>query len=147
MTCNAGTKTRTRLCNNPSPSGGGSSCSGISSQSTSCNNGACPGIEKLYQSIFGFQNKDDKHVLDILFSFVIHFLYLSAPCSSNPCQNGGTCSVCPNVNLCPERWTCQCQPHCKGRQCEICKPTPKPSSNKIKSKSPTNVNIKVLVYC
>uniref|UniRef100_A0A8W8KZK8 SUEL-type lectin domain-containing protein n=1 Tax=Magallana gigas TaxID=29159 RepID=A0A8W8KZK8_MAGGI len=40
--CASGTKSRSRSCNNPAPSGGGSYCSGSSSSSTSCNTHYCP---------------------------------------------------------------------------------------------------------
>ncbi|XP_078326862.1 coadhesin-like [Crassostrea virginica] len=40
--CASGTKSRSRSCNNPAPSGGGSYCSGSSSSSTSCNTHNCP---------------------------------------------------------------------------------------------------------
>ena len=45
-TCGGGTKKRTRTCTNPKPFGGGSSCSGASTQTVSCNTGCCPGKEK-----------------------------------------------------------------------------------------------------
>ena len=51
MTCGDGTKSRSRSCNNPAPFGGGTECSGDSTQSASCNNGACPGIEDISQPI------------------------------------------------------------------------------------------------
>ena len=44
-TCGGGTKKRTRTCTNPKPFGGGSSCSGASTQTISCNTGCCPGKE------------------------------------------------------------------------------------------------------
>ena len=40
-TCGGGQQTRTRLCNNPAPSGGGSDCTGDSQQTQACNTGAC----------------------------------------------------------------------------------------------------------
>lgn len=42
VTCGGGLKYRSRTCTNPSPSGGGSSCSGSSTQSASCNSDPCP---------------------------------------------------------------------------------------------------------
>ena len=39
--CGGGTKTRTRSCTNPSPQNGGASCSGATTESTSCNTHAC----------------------------------------------------------------------------------------------------------
>jgi len=40
-TCGGGQQTRTRLCNNPAPSGGGSDCAGDSQQTQACNTDAC----------------------------------------------------------------------------------------------------------
>ncbi|XP_074659491.1 MAM and LDL-receptor class A domain-containing protein 1-like [Tubulanus polymorphus] len=42
VTCGDGTKTRTRTCTNPTPYNGGAVCVGDASESTSCNDGACP---------------------------------------------------------------------------------------------------------
>ena len=41
-TCGGGKATRTRMCNNPSPSGGGSDCAGGSKQTKNCNSKTCP---------------------------------------------------------------------------------------------------------
>ncbi|CAG5863670.1 unnamed protein product [Menidia menidia] len=41
--CGGGQKTRVRLCNSPSPSKGGQSCPGDSTQLSRCNTQACPG--------------------------------------------------------------------------------------------------------
>ena len=43
LTCGNGSQTRMRTCTNPPPSAGGAACSGISSQSQSCNTRQCPG--------------------------------------------------------------------------------------------------------
>ena len=40
-TCGGGQQTRTRQCNNPAPSGGGSDCTGDSQQTQDCNTDAC----------------------------------------------------------------------------------------------------------
>ncbi|XP_056009334.1 SCO-spondin-like, partial [Ostrea edulis] len=40
--CGSGTRSRSRSCNNPAPSGGGQYCSGSSSSSSSCNTHNCP---------------------------------------------------------------------------------------------------------
>ncbi|XP_067023737.1 coadhesin-like [Acropora muricata] len=45
LTCGNGSQTRRRTCTNPPPSTGGAACSGISSQSQSCNTEQCPGID------------------------------------------------------------------------------------------------------
>ncbi|XP_076472602.1 hemicentin-1-like [Babylonia areolata] len=42
-TCGTGTKTRTRACDNPAPSNGGSDCSGSGTDSSNCNTQGCPG--------------------------------------------------------------------------------------------------------
>ncbi|CAD5118464.1 DgyrCDS7169 [Dimorphilus gyrociliatus] len=42
VTCGAGTRGRTRQCNNPSPSEGGSECSGSGGDSEECTMSACP---------------------------------------------------------------------------------------------------------
>lgn len=39
--CGGGTRQRTRICNNPTPSCGGSNCDGSSTESQSCNTQAC----------------------------------------------------------------------------------------------------------
>jgi hypothetical protein len=41
VTCTIGTKTRTRLCNNPTPQNGGANCSGLSEDLQDCNAGYC----------------------------------------------------------------------------------------------------------
>ena len=40
--CGTGSKSRTRLCNNPVPSKGGSGCSGVSTDTVYCHTEACP---------------------------------------------------------------------------------------------------------
>ena len=42
-TCGNGTLTLNRSCTNPSPYCGGSYCSGLSVNQTTCNSGCCPG--------------------------------------------------------------------------------------------------------
>ena len=42
-TCGGGQRTRQRFCDSPAPSGGGSECSGRSSQQRTCNTADCPG--------------------------------------------------------------------------------------------------------
>ena len=42
VTCGGGQRSRQRSCNNPAPSGGGSDCSGSSSQQEDCNSVNCP---------------------------------------------------------------------------------------------------------
>ncbi len=41
VSCGGGTQTRTRTCTNPAPANGGAACVGSSSESQSCNTGAC----------------------------------------------------------------------------------------------------------
>ena len=43
VSCGSGSKTRTRECNSPPPSGGGSYCSGRSSQTATCEEKECRG--------------------------------------------------------------------------------------------------------
>ena len=43
QTCGTGSKSRTRTCTNPAPSGGGSKCVGSSSETADCNSNTCPG--------------------------------------------------------------------------------------------------------
>ena len=49
-TCGDGTRIRSRRCDNPPPSGGGLDCPGDSTQTSSCNEGPCPSITKLFAS-------------------------------------------------------------------------------------------------
>ena len=42
-TCGGGSQTRTRSCNNPSPTDSGAQCVGENSESQPCNTGGCPG--------------------------------------------------------------------------------------------------------
>ena len=43
VTCGGGQRTRQRLCNNPTPSGGGSNCIGSNNDQQTCNTINCPG--------------------------------------------------------------------------------------------------------
>ena len=43
VTCGDGQRTRQRSCDNPSPSGGGSDCSGNNTHRENCNIANCPG--------------------------------------------------------------------------------------------------------
>ncbi len=52
-----GTKTRTRLCNNPEPEYFGQSCPGTSSSSESCSKSPCPGQFEV-QSHFDTKNQN-----------------------------------------------------------------------------------------
>jgi hypothetical protein len=42
LSCGGGTQSRTRLCNHPAPSNGGSVCLGQGSETTACNEQHCP---------------------------------------------------------------------------------------------------------
>ena len=46
-TCGAGTRIRSRKCDNPLPSNGGLDCPGDSTQTSSCTEGPCPSKEFL----------------------------------------------------------------------------------------------------
>lgn len=46
-TCGTGSQSRSRPCNNPTPTGGGQNCTGDSSQAKSCKIKSCPGEEFL----------------------------------------------------------------------------------------------------
>ena len=43
VSCEGGTKTRDRTCDNPAPDTGGAPCAGSNTETTNCNNKACPG--------------------------------------------------------------------------------------------------------
>ena len=43
VTCGNGTSTRSRTCNNPTPSAGGKACQGRHTHTRICNNKPCPG--------------------------------------------------------------------------------------------------------
>ncbi len=55
LTCGGGTQSRTRLCNNPTPTGDGKTCNGPSSQTQICNNITCP-IGKYYNLSISFND-------------------------------------------------------------------------------------------
>ena len=56
-TCGNGTKTRARKCNNPPPSGGGSSCIGDMEEIKTCDAGYCPS-ECIEQTIDTTESKN-----------------------------------------------------------------------------------------
>ena len=41
QTCDAGTQTRQRACNNPIPANGGAMCVGLASETQACDDGPC----------------------------------------------------------------------------------------------------------
>lgn len=43
VACGGGTKTRSRVCNNPAPAHGGSDCAGSADDTVACNSAPCPG--------------------------------------------------------------------------------------------------------
>ena len=47
VTCGNGSRTRSRECDLPEPSGGGSPCSGESQQTVECKEITCPGMSLL----------------------------------------------------------------------------------------------------
>lgn len=51
-TCGTGSQSRSRPCNNPTPTGGGQNCTGDSSQAKSCKIKSCPGEEFLLCTCF-----------------------------------------------------------------------------------------------
>ena len=63
LSCGGGTKIRTRTCTNPKPFGGGDTCPGSSSSSTTCNNRECPSKLSFPRTLFQFlvfQNTSNK---------------------------------------------------------------------------------------
>ena len=51
VTCTIGTKTRTRLCNNPTPQNGGASCLGLGQDMMNCSTGTCSNISELLKKL------------------------------------------------------------------------------------------------
>ena len=43
VTCGAGQRSRSRACDSPAPSNGGSPCPGLADQTEACNTHTCPG--------------------------------------------------------------------------------------------------------
>ena len=43
VSCEGGTKTRDRTCDNPAPDTDGTPCAGSNTETTNCNNKVCPG--------------------------------------------------------------------------------------------------------
>ena len=50
--CDGGNKTKTRTCNNPAPSCGGSNCIGESIETVECNTNPCVGMYTLHTFIY-----------------------------------------------------------------------------------------------
>ena len=44
VTCGSGSQARSRECNSPAPSNGGSTCTGVATQTKDCEKTACPGM-------------------------------------------------------------------------------------------------------
>ena len=66
--CGAGTKTRTRKCNNPAPAYGGANCVGDTTQSTACKFRECPGGYCCYVSVILHKDNTDTQIHKIFTS-------------------------------------------------------------------------------
>ena len=69
-TCDTGSMSRSRSCNNPYPAYGGSYCSGYSSESANCNTNTCPGKAILHINAIKTYSRFD---LFYLYSFIKSF--------------------------------------------------------------------------
>ena len=81
--CDGGTRSRVRSCNNPTPTQGGAECQGESMDTEQCNTHGCPGITTLlgHYSISHFKaellRSDLKNILgyfETTHQFISHYL-------------------------------------------------------------------------
>lgn len=80
-TCGTGSQSRSRPCNNPTPTGGGQNCTGDSSQAKSCKIKSCPGEEFLLcVSFYEGQTKCSVYVNDETKSRVLNLYCNFALC-------------------------------------------------------------------
>ena len=72
VTCGNGSRTRSRECNAPEPSGGGSPCSGESNQTDECKEITCPGRSLLlfWWSSLMWSVFNHKHIVLLCFWYV-----------------------------------------------------------------------------
>lgn len=63
-----------------------------------------------------------------------------APCSSNPCKNGGTCSQLGSLG-----YMCQCPLNCKGYNCSDCLITSTRLSSTASTRTKTTLRTTTLV--
>lgn len=103
--CGSGLKYRTRSCTNPSPKNGGSSCSGASSQSTSCNTQPCMQSSSCYYKYTPFNTEKkgravylDRHTLHCESGEVINAIRLQ--------RNSGHTQIRYRYRCCKSQLSC-----------------------------------------
>ena len=62
VTCGAGSQTRSRECDSPEPSHGGSTCDGDSSETTACEEDACLGTSIPF-NLYDGKNRSNPNII------------------------------------------------------------------------------------
>jgi len=122
-TCGGGLQTRTRTCTNPAPSGGGSQCSGLASESKECMTSSCPGTGD-------YTKLTNKHCWWEKYGIYSSISSAKTACSADPdckgvyvnkCKEGNGVYLCSTSTFSPSGHSCVFEKNQDNDECKTIK--------------------------